>query len=125
LGGGFIERQRFISMPSQRDVRNQLLGTLGRDDDASVRTITEPVPLVRRDVLIASDTPITHACLSTMLGVRCPGVTTAIHSLEGAGAIKAHRSHLQVLDREKLKVLAGESYGVPEREYRRLIGSPR
>ncbi|WP_348271539.1 helix-turn-helix domain-containing protein [Methylobacterium sp. Leaf88] len=69
--------------------------------------------------------PVTHEFLSTMLGVRRPGVTTAIHSLEGAGMIKARRSHVQVLDRDKLKAAAGDSYGVPEAEYRRLIHAGR
>lgn len=64
---------------------------------------------------------ITHESLSVMLGVRRPGVTTALHVLEGDGMIRGRRSHIQVLDREKLTRAAGGSYGVAEREYRRLI----
>lgn len=66
--------------------------------------------------------PITHEFLSFMLGVRRPGVTTAIHLLEGAGMIRARRSRIQILDRSKLEAAAGDSYGTAEAEYRRLIG---
>lgn len=79
--------------------------------------------LMCHDRVDGDEFPVTHEFLSTMLGVRRPGVTTAIHSLEGAGTIKARRSHILVIDREKLKAAAGDSYGVPEREYRRLIGA--
>lgn len=77
--------------------------------------------LMCHDRVDGDEFPVTHEFLSTMLGVRRPGVTTAIHSLEGAGMIKARRSHVQVIDRTKLKAAAGDSYGVPETEYRRLI----
>jgi CRP-like cAMP-binding protein len=81
--------------------------------------------LMCHDRVDGDEFPVTHEFLSTMLGVRRPGVTTAIHSLEGAGMIKARRSHVQVIDRTKLKAAAGDSYGVPETEYRRLIQSGR
>ena len=68
--------------------------------------------------------PITHEFMAMMLGVRRPGVTTTVHILEGAGMIKARRSRIQILDRAKLEAAAGDSYGVPEAEYRRLIGPP-
>ncbi|WP_264048608.1 Crp/Fnr family transcriptional regulator [Methylobacterium flocculans] len=81
--------------------------------------------LMCHDRVDGDEFPVTHEFLSTMLGVRRPGVTTAIHNLEGAGAIKARRSHVQVLDRAKLKVAAGDSYGVPEAEYQRLLTPER
>lgn len=62
------------------------------------------------------------AVILSTLGVRRPGVTTTVHVLEGAGMIKARRSRIQILDRAKLEEAAGESYGVAEAEYRRLIG---
>ena len=66
---------------------------------------------------------LTHEFLSMMLGVRRPGVTTAIHLLAGTGMIHAQRSRITIVDREKLADLAGESYGVAEREQERLITS--
>ena len=56
-----------------------------------------------------------------MLGVRRPGVTTATHVLEGAGMIRTQRGRITVLDRDKLKDMAGDAYGVAEVEYERLI----
>ena len=67
---------------------------------------------------------LTHEFIAMMLGVRRPGVTTATHMLEGAGMIRAKRARITLLDRAKLTELAGDSYGVAEREYERLIGFP-
>lgn len=64
---------------------------------------------------------LTHEFLSLMLAVRRPGVTEAIHLLEGTGIIRARRAHITILDRERLEETAGDSYGVPEAEYERLI----
>jgi CRP-like cAMP-binding protein len=63
----------------------------------------------------------THEFLSIMLGVRRPGVTEALHILEGAHVIRAERGLVTILDRAKLEEVAGESYGVAETEYARLI----
>ena len=68
---------------------------------------------------------LTHEFIAMMLGVRRPGVTTATHILEGLGAIRSKRARITIVDREKLLDLAGESYGPPEQEYERLIGSAR
>ncbi|MBB6510973.1 CRP-like cAMP-binding protein [Rhizobium soli] len=82
--------------------------------------------LMMQDRLDSSDLPVTHEFLSLMLGVRRSGVTDQIHVLEGAHAIKATRGNIHVRNRAKLEGIAGGSYGVPEREYERLIGqSPR
>jgi CRP-like cAMP-binding protein len=70
-----------------------------------------------------SDTiPLTHEFLSLMLGVRRAGVTQALSALSKQSLIKAARGEITVLDRDGLKISAGEAYGVPEREYRRLLG---
>jgi CRP-like cAMP-binding protein len=63
----------------------------------------------------------THEFLSIMLGVRRPGVTEALHILEGAHMIRAERGLVTILDRAKLEQVADESYGVPEAEYARLM----
>ena len=59
-----------------------------------------------------------------MLGVRRPGVTDALIDMEGEQLIKAGRGKIRILDRAGLLVRAGASYGIPEAEYLRLIGSP-
>lgn len=77
--------------------------------------------LMYQDRLEQDDLPITHGFLSLMLGVRRPGVTTATHVLEGAGLIRARRGLITVLDREKLRDMAGPTYGRAEAEYEWLI----
>jgi DNA-binding transcriptional regulator YhcF (GntR family) len=66
--------------------------------------------------------PLTHEFLALMLGVRRAGVTQALHSLSRQGFITASRGAITVLDRKGLERTARDSYGVPETEFRRLIG---
>jgi CRP-like cAMP-binding protein len=79
--------------------------------------------LMCHDRLDGNDLPLTHEFLSLMIGVRRSGVTNELHILEGLHAIKATRANIRVTDREKLEDIAGGSYGVPEKEYSRLIAS--
>ena len=65
---------------------------------------------------------LTHEFLALMLGVRRSGVTNELHILEGIHAIKATRGNVRVVDRDRLEEVAGGCYGLPEREYERLIG---
>jgi CRP-like cAMP-binding protein len=67
---------------------------------------------------------LTHEVLSTMLGVRRAGVTVALAGLERMGAIRMTRGVVTVVDRAMVESLAAGWYGVPEREYRRLLGDP-
>lgn len=65
---------------------------------------------------------ITHEYLSHMLAVRRPSITTEMHLLEGERAIKSTRGVVRVIDRQRLEAIADGCYGMPEREYERLIG---
>jgi CRP-like cAMP-binding protein len=78
--------------------------------------------LMVHDRFDGDEFPVTHEFLALMLGVRRPGVTVALHILEGAGLIRSTRGLLTVLDRQGLESVADGSYGVPEAEYERLIG---
>ena len=72
---------------------------------------------------IGEDTlPLTHEFLSLKLGVRRPGVTEALHALREQHLISYGRGLITVEDRKGMERKAGEAYGVPEAEYRRLIG---
>jgi CRP-like cAMP-binding protein len=64
---------------------------------------------------------LTHEFLSLMLGAGRPGVTSALHVLEGARMIKAERAAITVLDRDKLEYLCSDVYGLAEAEYERLF----
>jgi CRP-like cAMP-binding protein len=66
--------------------------------------------------------PLTHEFLALMLGVRRPGVTEALQSLRKQKLIENGRNKIIVLNRKGIEKMAGNSYGVPEMEYRRLIG---
>lgn len=66
--------------------------------------------------------PLTHESLSVMLGVRRPGVTEAVKRLKAAGLMGASRGRILVLDRKGIERIAGDWYGSPEAEYRRLVG---
>ncbi len=80
--------------------------------------------LMCHDRLDGYDLPLVHEFLSMMLGVRRSGVTIAIQTLEGTGAIKGTRGHIVVRDRDKLEETANGSYGVPEAEYEKIIPRP-
>ena len=64
---------------------------------------------------------LTHEFMAIMIGAQRSGVTVALHILEGSGMIRSKRGRVIILDRERLEELAGDSYGMPETEYRRLI----
>jgi CRP-like cAMP-binding protein len=80
--------------------------------------------LMCHDRLAGHDLPLTHEFLALMLGVRRSGVTNELHVIEGLRAIRSTRANVRILNRERLEEIAGGSYGVPEREYERLIGLP-
>lgn len=65
---------------------------------------------------------LTHEFMAMMIAAERSGVTIALHILEGAGMISSKRARVIILDRGKLEELAGEGYGRPEAEYRRLVG---
>ncbi len=65
--------------------------------------------------------PLTHEFLALMLGVRRAGVTEALHSLKQQKLIGTGRNQIHVVNRKGIEKKAGSSYGVPEKEYRRLI----
>ncbi len=79
--------------------------------------------LMCQDRVAAPLLPLTHDFLAVMLSVRRPGVTDAIHELEGRRLIKAQRGQITVLNRPALEAFAGASYGTPEREFKRLVSA--
>jgi CRP-like cAMP-binding protein len=69
-----------------------------------------------------TDLPLTHEFLALMLGVRRAGVTEALQSLKRKKLIDTGRNQIMMLNRKGIERAAGHSYGLPEKEYRRLIG---
>jgi CRP-like cAMP-binding protein len=78
--------------------------------------------LMAHDRVGDDNLPLTHEFLSLMLAVRRAGVTTALNALRKQGVISYNRGSITIHDRKGLEKTAGESYGIPEAEYRRLIG---
>ncbi len=78
--------------------------------------------LMCHDRCPSDEIPLTHEFMSLMLAVRRPSVTTALHVLEGNGFIRSDRGYVTIVNRKALEEFAGDAYGRPEAEYRRLIG---
>ena len=77
--------------------------------------------LMCQDRADAPEFTMTHEFLAVMLAVRRSGVTEALNDLEGRNLIRATRGRITILDRSGLLTIAGGAYGVPEKEYKRLI----
>lgn len=67
--------------------------------------------------------PVVHDLIASLLSVRRSGVTVALHSIEGTGAIKSTRGLVLVRDRKKLLEIAGDCYGPSERAYEAIMGN--
>jgi CRP-like cAMP-binding protein len=83
------------------------------------------LPLMFHDRIEGNDLSLTHLSISRMLAVRRPTTTSVINRFRVSGLIRATRAKVSILDRAGLETAAGEAYGAPEREYRRLIGLAR
>lgn len=64
---------------------------------------------------------ITHEVVALMLGVRRPGLTSALGQLEKIGLIKTGRGVIAIIDRKRLEKSIHGTYGGPEAEFRRLF----
>jgi len=79
--------------------------------------------LMSHDRVDGDEIGLTHDFIALMLGVRRPSVTTALHILEGKKLVRSERGRITIRDRKGMEEFAADSYGKPEEEYRRLIGS--
>lgn len=100
----------------------QIASTALADGRYNVDQRTARWLLMAQDRLRSDELPLTHDFLALMLGVRRSSVTNALHIVEGTGAIRATRSLVTVRNRDALERLAGACYGLPEQEYRRVLG---
>ncbi|CAN5908751.1 Crp/Fnr family transcriptional regulator [soil metagenome] len=64
---------------------------------------------------------VTHEFLALLLGVRRPGITVALHDLEGRGLIRATRTNVRILNRGGLMTAANGFYGAAELQYDRML----
>jgi CRP-like cAMP-binding protein len=91
---------------------------------ADARTRLARWLLMVHDRTSGHDLYLTHEFMAVMLGMRRPWVTETLHSLEGAGHIRATRGKVTIMDRAGLLAEANGFYGVAEREYQRLLRMP-
>ena len=77
--------------------------------------------LMCHDRVDSSEFPMTHQFLSAMLAVRRAGITEALNFLESKKAIHALRGKIVILNRKLVEAIAGHAYGLPEKEYDRLL----
>jgi CRP-like cAMP-binding protein len=123
-------RKAFQSSPSLRDSLLKFVQAFGVQTTHTAICNARSKLDVRlaRWLLMAHDRigedalPLTHEFLSLMLGVRRAGVTDALHGLREQGLISYARGLITVENRKGMERKAGAAYGVPEAEYRRLIG---
>ena len=60
---------------------------------------------------------MTQEFMATMLGVRRPGVTLALGTLQRAGLVRHERGVITVVDRARLEGVACECHGIVQRRY--------
>jgi CRP-like cAMP-binding protein len=65
---------------------------------------------------------LTHEFLAFMLGVRRAGVSVALGVLQRQGMITSSRSHVTVLDRERLEAAACDCYGITREAQLDVLG---
>jgi len=99
----------------------QLSRTIVSSLTQSVETRLCRWTLMAHDRIDGDEIKVTHEEIAVMLAVRRASVTDALHILEGEGLIRCRRGRVTVRDREGLLRHAGETYGLFEAEYSRLI----
>ena len=77
--------------------------------------------LMAHDRVVDDAILLTHEFLALMLGVRRAGVTIALQELEASALVSTSRGVVNILDRTGLEIRANGFYGVPEKEYDRLL----
>jgi CRP-like cAMP-binding protein len=123
-------RKAFLTSPSLRDSMLKFAQAFGVQTSHTAVCNAQSKLDVRlaRWLLMAHDRigeetmPLTHEFLARMLGVRRAGVTETLQALRDQDLISYGRGLITVEDRKGMERKAGAAYGVPEAEYRRLIG---
>jgi CRP-like cAMP-binding protein len=108
---------KFVQVFMVQTAHTAIANARSKIDQRLARWILMAHDRVRHDTLTLS-----HEFLALMLGVRRAGVTESLQNLKRLKLIDTGRSQIRVLSRKGIEQAAGSTYGVPEKEYRRLIG---
>jgi CRP-like cAMP-binding protein len=79
--------------------------------------------LMTYDRVASKEIALTHELIAGMLGVRRAGVSVALEQFQKAKLIDVERGLVLVRDLNGLRDVAGRSYGLPEKEYKRLVAN--
>jgi CRP-like cAMP-binding protein len=108
---------KFVQVFMVQTAQTAIANARSHIDQRLARWILMAHDRIRNDTL-----SLTHEFLALMLGVRRAGVTEALQNLKRRKLIDTGRNQIVVLNRKGIEQAAGSSYGMPEKEYRRLIG---
>lgn len=120
-----MDRQPEVSVMAHKYARSfelQVASTASANGRALLEQRLSRWLLMVQDRLQTNTFEITHEFLSQMLCTRRPGVTVALHLLEGKGLIHSTRGQVEIRNREGLIEESGGSYGKAEAHYERLLG---
>jgi len=108
---------RFVQSLTAQTAQTALSNAVHRVEERLARWL-----LMCHDRIGGDQMALTHEYIAVMLAVRRPSVTTALHILEGNHLIYASRGLITIRNRQALEAFAADAYGIPEAEYRRLLG---
>ena len=108
---------KFVQAFGVQTSHTAICNAQSRMDERLARWLLMAQDRIQSDVL-----PLTHEFLSLRLGVRRAGVTVGLKALRERGLISYRRGEITIKDRKGMARVAGDAYGTPEFEYRRLIG---
>jgi CRP-like cAMP-binding protein len=77
--------------------------------------------LMTHDRIRTDQLPLTHEFLAMMLGVRRPGVTEVLQTLQDQGLLHLDRGRITIQNRKKLEAVSCECYRTVKDEYERLF----
>lgn len=78
--------------------------------------------LIVHDHVLRDEIPMTHEFIAHMLGIRRPGVTTAIATLSVDGVIDHRRNSITIRNRRALETISCECYEAVREELQRSLG---
>lgn len=81
--------------------------------------------LMTRDRMQSDEFLLTQEFLAMMLGVQRTGVSAAAGALQKKGLVRYRRGIVTILDRQGLRRLSCECYGISKREFDHLLGGGR
>lgn len=81
--------------------------------------------LLTHDRVATEKFPLSQEFLGTMLGVRRAGISEVASNLQKKGFIRYSRGIMEIVNRRGLEAASCECYEIIQREFDRLLGSPR